>query len=65
MRINSIDEACQRLGISRSTIYSEARHGRIIIIKIAGRAGVTDAEIERVIAAAEAEARARHPLMAA
>lgn len=65
MRINSIRETCKRLGVSRSTLYAEARRGKLIIIKIAGRSGVTDAEIERLVAAAEADARAKHLLLAA
>lgn len=64
-RINSIREACKRLGVSPSTLYAEARRGKLTIIKIAGRSGMTDAEIERVIADAEADARAKRPPLAA
>lgn len=64
-RINSIAETCRRLGVGKSTLYAEARRGKLVIVKIAGRSGVTDAEIERVIAEAEAEARAKHPAIAA
>lgn len=63
MRIVSIAEACERLGVSRSTLYSEARAGRIAIVRFGGRSGVTDTEIERVIA--EATTRAKRPLLAA
>jgi excisionase family DNA binding protein len=64
-RINPIPEACKRLGCSKSTLYSEARRGKITIITFGGRSGVTDAEIERVIAEAEAEARNKRALKAA
>ena len=45
-RINSIAETCKRLGVSKSTLYSEARRGRIVIVTFGGRSGVTDAEIQ-------------------
>jgi len=57
MRIVSIKEACERLGVSKSTLYAEARRGKLVIVNFGGRSGVTEAEIARVIAEAEARAK--------
>jgi excisionase family DNA binding protein len=43
-----INDAARLLSVSRSTIYTLARVGKLKLIKISGRALVPDAEIVRL-----------------
>ena len=43
-----IDEACQALGIGRTSLYELAKTGEIRLIKIAGRTLVPLTELERL-----------------
>jgi excisionase family DNA binding protein len=48
-RALSIPEACQRLGISRSTLWKYARLGKIKLIRIGGRTLAPSFEIDRLL----------------
>jgi excisionase family DNA binding protein len=43
-----VDEACQALGIGRTSLYLLAKTGKLRIIKIAGRTLVPLSELERL-----------------
>ena len=43
-----IDEACQAMGIGRTSLYELAKAGQLTLIKIAGRTLVPRSEIERL-----------------
>jgi excisionase family DNA binding protein len=43
-----VREACQKLGIGRTSLYEMKRKGEIILIRIAGRTLVPHSEIERL-----------------
>ena len=45
-----VNDACQRLSISRATVYKMVKMGRLRLIKIAGRTLIPDSEIERLAA---------------
>ncbi|MGO9418989.1 helix-turn-helix domain-containing protein [Roseiarcus sp.] len=48
-KLRRIPEACCILGISRSTIYRLAAHGRIRFIHIGSRTLVPETEIDRLV----------------
>ena len=43
-----VREACQKLGIGRTSLYEMKRKGEIVLIRIAGRTLVPRSEIERL-----------------
>jgi excisionase family DNA binding protein len=49
VRAFSIPEACQRLGISRSSIWKYAKLGKIKLIRIGGRTLAPSYEVERLL----------------
>lgn len=56
----SINEACEALGVSRTTIYAEVRSGRLRLSKVGGQRGtprkrslLSISELERWLAAAQ------------
>jgi excisionase family DNA binding protein len=51
-----IREAAYRLGISTKTLYRERERGRIELVRVGGRAYVTNRELRRYVAALEAGA---------
>lgn len=53
---HQVTEAARRLGIGRSLMYELIKAGRIKAIKIHSRTVITDAELRRFLAEAEAEA---------
>lgn len=50
MRLLTIREACERLRISRATLYNLARKGKLAFVKIGGKSLVRDDVIHRLIA---------------
>ena len=51
-----IPEACQRIGISRSSLYELIKGGRVITVRIAGRTLVPESELQRLMLEAKASA---------
>lgn len=48
-----IREAAYRLGMHRASLYRERERGRLEIVRVGGRAYVTDKELRRYVAALE------------
>lgn len=53
-----VREAAYRLGVSTKTLYRRRDDGRLEIVRIGGRAFVTDKELRRYLAALERDERA-------
>ncbi|WP_036212698.1 helix-turn-helix transcriptional regulator [Novilysobacter arseniciresistens] len=51
-----IPDACQRIGLGRSSLYELIKAGRLKTVRIAGRTLVPESELQRLVAEAEAEA---------
>lgn len=49
-----IPDACQRIGLGRSSIYELIKAGDLRTIKIAGRTLVPESELQRLIESAKA-----------
>lgn len=49
-----IPDACQRIGLGRSSLYELIKAGRLQTVRIAGRTLVPEAELQRLIAEARA-----------
>jgi excisionase family DNA binding protein len=45
----SIKEGAHRIGVGRTSIYKLAAHGKIRLVKIAGRTLIPDSEIVRLV----------------
>lgn len=52
MKLLTVKEACERLRISRATLYNLVKNGKLGIIKIGGKSLVSDESIDRLIAEA-------------
>jgi excisionase family DNA binding protein len=50
MRLLTVREACERLRISRATLYNLAKDGKITFVKIGGKSLIRDDVIHRLIA---------------
>lgn len=55
---NTIEVACERLGISRSGLYNLISIGQIKAIKIGGRRLIPESELQGIVARGLLEARA-------
>jgi excisionase family DNA binding protein len=53
-RLWPTDEAAYQLGVARSTLYDWRRSGLINFVKVGGRTFVSDIELDRFVARAEA-----------
>lgn len=51
-----IPDACQRIGVGRSSLYELIKSGRLKTVRIAGRTLVPESELQRLVAEAAAEA---------
>ena len=50
MRLLTVREACERLRISRATLYNLAKRGKLAFVKIGGKSLIRDDIIDRLIA---------------
>jgi excisionase family DNA binding protein len=50
MKLLTVKEACERLRISRATLYNLAKQGKIAFVKIGGKSLVREGDIDRLIA---------------
>jgi excisionase family DNA binding protein len=50
-----VNPFCQRLGISRATLYKYVKLGKIRVIKIGGRTLVPAEEVQRLLSGAQNE----------
>jgi len=60
MRLLTIREACERLRISRATLYNLAKRGKIAFVKIGGKSLIRDDAIHRLISQGS-RARSQRP----
>lgn len=49
-----IPEACQRIGLGRSSLYELIKSGHLKTVRIAGRTLVPESELQRLVADAKA-----------
>ncbi len=49
MRLLTVREACERLRISRATLYNLAKNGQLAFVKIGGKSLIRDDVIHRLI----------------
>jgi excisionase family DNA binding protein len=54
----SIAEACRRLSIGRSTLYTRIAHGDIGAVKFGSRTLIAETEIDRIVEAGARQANA-------
>ena len=52
-RANSVLETCQRLGVSRTLFYTMVQRGHLRVVKLGARTLVPEAEIQRLLNAAD------------
>lgn len=50
MRLLTVREACERLRVSRTTLYNLAKKGQLAFVKIGGKSLIRDDAIHRLIA---------------
>jgi excisionase family DNA binding protein len=50
MKLLTVKEACERLRISRATLYNLVRKGKVTIVKIGGKSLIREEDIDRLIA---------------
>lgn len=48
--LHSVDEACRRLSMHRTWLYSQIKAGRIVAIKLGRRTLIPESELQRVVA---------------
>ena len=70
MKLLTVKEACERLRISRATLYNLVKKGKIAFVKIGGKSLIREEGIDRLIAEgtgarAERNARAKRGVLAA
>ena len=51
-----IPEACQRIGVGRSSLYELIKSGQLKTVRICGRTLVPESELQRLLAEAKARA---------
>lgn len=51
--LNSVNESARKIGVSRATVYREIKDKKLRVTKVRGSTFITDAEIERYLAASE------------
>lgn len=49
-----IPDACQRIGLGRSSLYELIKAGQLKTVRIAGRTLVPESELQRLVAEAQA-----------
>ncbi len=59
MKLLTVKEACERLRISRATLYNLVKKGKIAFVKIGGKSLIREEDIDRLIAEGTG-ARAKH-----
>jgi excisionase family DNA binding protein len=52
MKLLTVKEACERLRISRATLYNLVKKGKLTFVKIGGKSLISDKVIDRLIAQA-------------
>ena len=61
MRLLTVREACERLRISRATLYNLAKRGKLTFVKIGGKSLIRDDVIHRLIARGSGKRPKRAP----
>lgn len=51
-----IPDACQRIGVGRSSLYELIKSGQLKTVRIAGRTLIPESELQRLMAEAKAGA---------
>lgn len=51
MKLLTIPEACERLRISRATLYKLVRQGKLTLVKIGGKSLITEEAIQELLGA--------------